>query len=78
MLDAYIIEKIRREQEEREWEQWQPVPLPLEEYEPPSDRKQEKEKDREERGVVILELSAASTIKDRGPRINESSLVVEL
>jgi hypothetical protein len=58
MLDAYIIEKIKREQEERESEQWQPIPLPLEEYGPVRERKNERDKDSAERGVVILELSA--------------------
>jgi hypothetical protein len=30
MLDAYIIEKIKKERERKEEHAWQPIPLPLE------------------------------------------------
>ena len=56
MLDAYIIEKIRKEKEEEEQKQWQPIPLPLEEY-PREPIKREKKED-QTRGVVVLELQS--------------------
>ena len=54
MLDAYIIDKLKKEKEEEEQKQWQPIPLPLEEY-PNEPVKREKDKNRD-RGVVIFEL----------------------
>ena len=56
MLDAYIIEKIRKEKEEEEQKQWQPIPLPLEEY-PREPIRREKKED-QNRGVVIFELQS--------------------
>ena len=60
MLDAYIIDKLNREEEQQE--QWQPIPLPLEEYDP-GDRFERQKKEKEEqtedrRGVAILQLQS--------------------
>lgn len=43
MIEAYIIDKLKREKEELERELWQPIPLPLEEYDP-GDRPERPEK----------------------------------
>jgi hypothetical protein len=62
MLDAYIIDKIKREKEREEKEQWQPIPLPLEEYDPVDrlDRKKEKEKEEDNRrGVLIIQVQSS-------------------
>jgi hypothetical protein len=58
MLDAYIIDKIKREQERQEKQQWEPIPLPLEEYDPGVriERKKEEEKEEDRRGVVIIQV----------------------
>jgi hypothetical protein len=48
MIEAYIIDKLKREKEELERQQWQPVPLPLEEYDSlyqQEDRENPKKKD---------------------------------
>jgi restriction endonuclease S subunit len=34
MIEAYIIDKLKREKEELERQQWEPTPLPLEVYDP--------------------------------------------
>ena len=62
MLDAYIIDKIKREQERQEKQQWEPIPLPLEEY-GPGDRierkKEEGKKEEDRRGVVIIQVRSS-------------------
>ncbi len=58
MLDAFIIEKIKREQEERS----QRIPLHIEDRrppEPPAPRYRDDERDRDrsgDRGVVIIDF----------------------
>jgi hypothetical protein len=46
MLDAFIIDRIKKKEQEREYEQWQPVPLPLQDLpvEDVPEKKDKKEK----------------------------------
>jgi hypothetical protein len=61
MLDAYIIEKLRREKEKQERQQWEPIPLPLEEYDPRDRIERKKEEKKEEpRGVVIIRFQSCN------------------
>jgi len=55
MLDAYIIEKIKREQER---DKLQRQPARIERPQPPSQRRpsDSSEKNKPERGVVIIEF----------------------
>jgi hypothetical protein len=62
MLNAYIIDKIKRERELEEMEQWQPIPLPLEEYDPGDRIERKKEEEKEEhtrRGVVVIQVQGS-------------------
>jgi hypothetical protein len=54
MLDGFIIDQLKREEEEREQQKWQPIPLPLEEYKPVD--REEQEKRPEKRGERVIEL----------------------
>ncbi|MCI0414764.1 hypothetical protein L0222_18460 [bacterium] len=54
MLDAWIIERIKKEKEEEEKKQWEPIPLPLEEY--PREPVKREKKQEQNRGVVVFEL----------------------
>lgn len=56
MIDAYIIEKLRKEKQEQ-GQEYQPLQLPLEEPNIIGDQKKKegpKPKDQDERGVTIL------------------------
>ena len=66
MLDAYIIDKIKREQERQERQQWEPIPLPLEEYDPGDrmERRKEEEKEEDRRGVVIIQVRGSKDLEN--------------
>lgn len=56
MIDAYIIEKLRKEKREQEHE-WQPLQLPLEDPGSTGDEKKKerpKPQDQDQRGITIL------------------------
>jgi hypothetical protein len=69
MIEAYIIEKLKREKEELEREGWKPIPLPLEEYDP---RYREKDPDakekREKRQEFVVEIMIAGGINGSATR----------
>ncbi len=58
MLDAYIIEKIKREQEQSRSER-QPIQIPTPRYpdrKPPGWEDREREDESSDRGVVIIDF----------------------
>lgn len=58
MLDAFIIEEIKRRERLRREERDRPVvELPLPSAEEPPRRRSEEEDDKPQRGVVIIDLS---------------------
>lgn len=59
MLDAFIIEEIKRRERLRRQEDDRPVielPLPSEDNYPPRRRSNNEEEDRPQRGVVVIDL----------------------
>ncbi len=64
MLEAYIIEKLKREKGRQEQEQWQPIPLPLEEYESENrierPKKERDDTEKDQRGFVVIRLQSCS------------------
>ena len=60
MLDAYIIDRIRREQERQQRENAR-LPLYIDEHPPPPDRprgpRDDSEGESEERGSVVIDFS---------------------
>ena len=64
MIEAYIIDKLKREKEELERELWQPLPLPLEEYDPKDhEERPEKPEKKDERFVEIPLLFTAKNAR---------------
>ena len=55
MLDAYIIDRIRRERERNQRESIQ-IPLPVEGPRPDDRRRPEREEERPERGSVVIDF----------------------
>ena len=56
MLDAYIIERIRREREERE-SPFIPLRIDVPREPPRDDGRDEVQRDEEERGSVVIDFS---------------------
>jgi len=56
MIDGFIIDKLKHENEEVERKQWEPIPLPLEQYDP---CEQEKTQDKPEEFVIKFLLAGA-------------------
>ena len=57
MIEAYIIDKLKREKEELEREVWQPIPLPLEEYDPREREEKPEKRDKRDEGFIEIVLS---------------------
>ena len=68
MLDAFIIDELKKERRRKEEREKQPVleiPLPLDEGRP-EPKKDTENKEDSERGVVIIDFSPTSRIYDIG------------
>jgi len=77
MIEAYIIDRLKREKEELEREVWQPIPLPLEEYDPRDRREPSETPEKREDFVVEIVLKEHQGAS-RGSRSSNGKLPLSL